>query len=74
MKQEITVRVRRGDKLVKEDAVLWTGEVPPEYLPGQNRKMKSRRYKREGQEQRLLALRALLPSPVVRRSRERADV
>lgn len=53
MKQEITVRVRRGDKLVKEDAILWTGEVPPEYLPGQNRRMKNRRHKQVRMAQQL---------------------
>ena len=46
MRIPIQVKIRRGDdKVAVEDAVLWVGEVPPEYQRGQNRKMKSRRYK-----------------------------
>ncbi len=50
MKREIKVRVRRGDKLVTEDAILWTGELPPEYGRGKNKKDKSRHGKRDRQE------------------------
>lgn len=49
MKQEVKVKVRRGDKLVTEDATYWYGETPPEYLRGKNKKDKSRRGKRERQ-------------------------
>jgi hypothetical protein len=53
MKVPIKVRVRRGeDKLVIEDAILWIDEVPPEYRRGPNRKMKTRRHKRERMERR----------------------
>jgi hypothetical protein len=54
VKIPIKVKVRRGDdKLVTEDAILWIDELPLEYCRGRNRRMKSRRYKREGSERRL---------------------
>lgn len=54
MKIPIKVKVRRGDeKPTTEDAILWIDEIPPEYQQGRNRKMKSRRYKRERVERRL---------------------
>ncbi len=53
MKQEIKVKVLRGDKLVTEDATLWIGELPLAYQRGKNKKGKTRRGKR-GQQERLL--------------------
>lgn len=50
MKREITVMVRREDKLIAEDGVLWVDELPPEYQRGGNRRMKSRQHKRERME------------------------
>ena len=50
MKRQITVRVRRGDKLVTEEATLWIDELPPEYQRGHNKKSKTRRHKRQIQE------------------------
>lgn len=50
MRRQITVRVRRGDKLVTEEATLWIGELPPEYCHGKNKKNKNRRHKRQLQE------------------------
>ncbi len=49
MRQEVKVKVRRGDKLVAEDATYWIDEVPPEYLRGKNKKDKSKRGKRDRQ-------------------------
>ncbi len=51
MRLPIRVRLRRDDKVTSEDAILWIGELPPEYRRGRNRKMKSRRLKFEKQEQ-----------------------
>ncbi len=53
MKQEVKVRVLRGDKFVNEDATYWFGELPPSLRRGKNKKGKSRRGKRELQEQLL---------------------
>lgn len=50
MRRQITVRVRRGDKLVTEEATLWIDELPPEYRRGKNKKSKTRRHKRQIQE------------------------
>ncbi len=53
MKHEIKVRVRRGDKLVTEEAILWIGELPLEYRRGKNKKDKTPRGKRDRQERLL---------------------
>lgn len=47
MRQAIKLNVRRGDKLVSVDCIVWIDEPCPEYQRGRNRKMKSRRYKAE---------------------------
>ena len=49
MIQQITVKVRRGDKLVTEEVTLWIDEVPPEYQRGKNKKDKTRQGKRDRQ-------------------------
>lgn len=51
MRQTISVKVRRGDKLVTEAAILWIDELSPEYRHGKNKKDKTLRGKREKQEQ-----------------------
>lgn len=53
MKIPIQIWMRRGDKRTLEDCVLWVGEIPPQYQRGRNRKMKSRKYKRDLQAQLL---------------------
>ncbi len=53
MKQDVQVRVLRGDKFVIEDATYWYGELPPSLRRGNNKKGKSRRGKRELQERLL---------------------
>lgn len=45
MRMSFTARVRRGEKVEYEDAIVWIGEVPPEYRPGRHREMKSRKFK-----------------------------
>lgn len=49
MRRQIKVKVRRGDKLVTEDATLWIGEMPSEYQRGKNKKDKTRHGKRDRQ-------------------------
>lgn len=46
MRIPIKVRVRRNDKVVVEDGVLWVNEVPFEYRRGTHRAMKSSAFKR----------------------------
>lgn len=53
MRVPITVKMRQNDKLVAVDAIIWIGETPPSCRRGKNRKMKSRKYKREKIERRL---------------------
>lgn len=53
MKQEVKVKVLRGDKFVTEDATYWFDELPPTLRRGKNKKDKSRRGKREQQERLL---------------------
>lgn len=53
MRRPIKVRVRRGDKLVTEEAILWIGELPLAYRRGKNKKGKTRRGKQEQQAQLL---------------------
>ncbi len=55
MRRQITVRVRRGDKLVTEEATLWLDELPLEYRRGKNKKDKTPRGKKDRQEQILEA-------------------
>ena len=49
MRRQIKVKVRRGDKLVTEEATLWINEIPPEYQRGKNKKGKTRHGKQKAQ-------------------------
>lgn len=66
MKIPIRVRVRRNDKLVVENGILWIDELPPELRRGKNRKMKNRKYKREQMKRQLEERDARSPSNRVR--------
>lgn len=59
MRIPIRVRVRRNDKAVEEDGVLWVNETPFEYRRGTRRPMKSSAYKR-AKMQRLVEEKALV--------------
>ncbi len=52
MRQEITIRVPKGDDWESVPAFLYSnGEVPPGSKRGRHRNMKNRRYKRDKMEQ-----------------------
>ena len=50
MRIPLRIKIRRGDKLVEEDALLWIDECPPQYKRGKNRKRKNRKFKYGEQE------------------------